>query len=290
MRVEVLSGAGVLVSDLSLDQDPRPEEKDRLRQAFRDRHLLVYRDQDLSPERQAEVTGWFGPVRSSATGSVGYVSNVRPDGLVPEGPLPFHSDMSFTEHPLLGISLHALEIPSQGASTMFANAVAAVDRLPDELRSALAGRQILNIAGYGANFSTRRRAWECDPVEPRAEHPAIDIHPLSGRPVLRINSLSTSHLVGMELEASESVIQQVFDVLYDPANIYEHHWQVGDLIIFDNIAVHHARRDFDSAERRTLQRVVLDNHGPTQVLPELAALYREAQELAGHGPLRDPQR
>ncbi len=186
MSTEVLSGAGALISEIDLDQDPTPGERDRFRQLFRDRHLLVFRDQDLSPERQAEVTGWFGPVRSSPAGSVGYVSNVRPDGLVPEGPLPFHSDMSFTEHPLLGISLHALEIPSQGASTLFANAVVAVDSLPEAVRSALAGRRIVNVAGYGANFGTRRREWECDPLEPRAEHPAIDIHHLSGRPVLKI--------------------------------------------------------------------------------------------------------
>jgi taurine dioxygenase len=283
MRVEVLSGAGALILKLDLDLDPSPGERDQLRELFRDRHLLVFRDQDLSPERQAEVTGWFGPVRSTPAGSVGYVSNVRPDGLVPEGPLPFHSDMSFTDHPLLGISLHALEIPDQGACTLFADAVFAVGRLPAAVRSALADRRILNVAGYGANFTTRRREWECDPLEPRAEHPAIDIHHLSGRPVLRINSLSTSHVVGMEPNDSESVIQQVFDVLYEPGNIYEHHWRRGDVLIFDNIAVHHARRDFDSAERRTLQRVVLDDHRPAEVSPELAALYNRAQQLAGQG-------
>ena len=118
-------------------------------------------------------------------------------------------------------------------------------------------------------------------LEPRAEHPAIDIHHISGRPVLRINSLSTSHVVGIEPDNSDSLIQQVFDVLYDPANIYEHHWRVGDLLIFDNVAVHHARRDFDSAERRTLQRVVLDDQGPAEVSPELAALYNRAQKVAG---------
>ena len=157
MRVDILSGAGALVSDLDLGEEPRPGIVDELQQIYRSRHLLVFRNQALAPERQVEVTGWFGPVRLSGDGSVGYVSNVRPDGIVPEGPLPFHSDMSFTEHPLLGISLHALEVPRQGASTRFANAVAAVERLPRSVREALTGRRILNIAGYGASFGTRRR-------------------------------------------------------------------------------------------------------------------------------------
>ena len=283
MRFEFLSGAGALVSDIDLGEKPAVAELDNLQEVYRDRYLLVFRNQALSPERQVEVTGWFGPIRVSEDGSVGYVSNVRPDGIVPEGPLPFHSDMSFTEHPLLGISLHALEVPLQGATTLFANAVAGVQRLPRSVQHALTGRRILNIAGYGASFGTRRREWECDPLEPRAEHPAIDTHPSSGRPVLRLNALSTSHVVGMAEADSEKVLEQVIGVLYDPANVYEHHWQVGDLLIFDNIALHHARADFDSGERRTLQRVVLAEHGPMAVSPQLAALYDRAQQRAGQG-------
>ena len=101
--------------------------------------------------------------------------------------------------------------------------------------------------------------------------------------MLKVNSLSTSHVIGMPEADSEGLLEQVFAVLYDPANVYEHHWLVGDLVIFDNVGVHHARADFDSGERRTLRRVVLDEHPPMKVTPELAALYEQAQHLAGHG-------
>jgi taurine dioxygenase len=276
MNVGVLDGAGAAISALDLRDDPPAEIVRQLQQTYRERHLLVFRHQALSPERQTEVSGWFGPVRVTENGSVGYVSNVRADGLVPEGPLPFHSDMSFTEHPLLGISLHALEVPDQGASTHFANAVEAVRRLPEPVQGVLADRKVLNIAGYGANFAHRRRESECDPLEPRTEHPAIDIHPTTGERVLRVNSLSTSHVVGMNESESEDVLCEVFKVLYAAGNIYEHNWRVGDFLIFDNIALHHARADFNSAERRTLQRVVLADHGQFEVSPDLLALYEKA--------------
>jgi len=269
---------GALISEINLGSDVSPAEIETLQGLYRDRHLLVFRDQVLSPERQVEVTGWFGEVRTSGATAVGYVSNVRPDGIVPEGRLPFHSDMSFTEHPLRGISLYALAVPGSGGSTRFADAVGAVTRLPTALREGLWHRTVLNIGGYGANFTGRRKAQECDPLEPRAEHPAIAVHAETGRPVLRVNGLSTSHIVGLSEEESDRQLDTVLRCLYDPAYVYEHHWQVGDYLVFDNIAVHHARGDFDSSEPRTLQRVVLADHDRFEPGPELLALYRQAAQ------------
>lgn len=276
MNAEVLRGAGALITDLDLAGDVPDYVVARLRDLYRDRHLLIFRDQDLSAERQVEVTGWFGPVRVTADGAVGYVSNVRPKGIVPEGPLPFHSDMSFTDRPVLGISLYALEIPTSGGSTRFANASAAVARLPLATRAALEGRKVLNIAGYGANFSGRRKERDCDPAEPRAEHPAIDVHAGSGRPVFRINGLSTAHIVGMPEADSDRLLDDVFGCLYRDDNVHEHHWRVGDYVVFDNVAVHHARGDFDAGEARTLQRVVIDDAPRFEPSAEVEALYRAA--------------
>lgn len=276
MRVSELPGAGAEITDLDLS-GPVPEGAVRLlRQAFDDRHLLLARGQTLTADDQVRVSGWFGTVRTSGKGPIAYVSNARPDGLVPEGPLPFHSDMSFTESPLLGISLYAIEVPSRGTTTLFANAAAAVDRLPGPVRERLDGRRVLNIAGYGSGFSGRRREADCDPDEPRTYHAAISPHPVTGTPVIRANGLATAHVEGLAEEDSEELLQQVFGTLYDTANVYEHHWQVGDFLVFDNISIHHARRDFDATEARTLRRVVLDEGEPFPVSPAVAELYKRA--------------
>jgi taurine dioxygenase len=278
--VELLAGAGAAITGIELGETPEAADRAEMQRLYRERHLLVFRDQDLTDERHVEVAEWFGPVRVTEKGAIAYVSNVLPDGLVPEGPLPFHSDMSFTEHPLLGISLYAVEIPSKGASTLFADAAVAAGRLPTDVAERLEGRRVLNIAGYGGGFRGRRKETECDPHEPRFAHPAIGPNPVTAEAVLRINGLSTSHLVGLDYAESDRILEQVFAVLYGSDNIYEHHWQVGDLVIFDNIAVHHARRDFDPGERRTLRRVVLDDHRPMEVSPEVADLYRHAMDTA----------
>jgi taurine dioxygenase len=276
MRVSELPGAGAEIADLDLSGPVPAGTVDRLKQLFCDRHLLVARGQTLTADDQVRISGWFGPVRTSGNGPIAYVSNTRPDGLVPEGPLPFHSDMSFTDSPLLGISLYAIELPRRGTSTLFANAAAAVDSLPPPIREILDGRRVLNIAGYGSNFSVRRREVDCDPLEPRTYHPAISPHPVTGTPVIRANGLATAHVEGLAEEESEQVLQQVFDTLYDNGNLYEHHWRVGDFVVFDNIAIHHARRDIDTTEARTLRRVVLDEREPFPVDPEVAELYQRA--------------
>jgi len=281
MKSTLQRGAGALIAEIDLSVDVSLTDIEHLQGLYRERHLLVFRDQTLSPGRQIEVTGWFGQVRTSADKTVGYVSNVRPDGIVPEGPLPFHSDMSFTKHPLRGISLYAMEVPSTGGSTRFADALAAVTRLPKTVREALSDRTVLNIGGYGANFTGRRKERECDPLEPRAEHPAIDVHVETGRPVLRVNGLSTSHIVGLSEVESDRLLDHVLRCLYGEANVYEHHWQVGDYLVFDNIAVHHARGDFDSGEPRTLRRVVLADDEKFEPDAQLLALYRQAS-LAQH--------
>jgi len=278
VNVTELPGAGAEITGLDLSGPVAEGTLRHLKQLFRDRHLLVARGQTLGADDQIRVSSWFGPVRTSGNGPIAYVSNTRPGGLVPEGPLPFHSDMSFTESPLLGISLYAIELPSRGASTLFANAAAAVGRLPASTREQLNGRRVLNIAGYGSNFSVRRQEADCDPLEPRFLHPAISAHPVTGTPVIRANGLSTACIEGLPEDESEALLQQVFDTLYDTGNVYEHHWHVGDFIVFDNIAIHHARRDFDASEPRTLRRVVLDQGDPYPVSPELAALYQRAME------------
>ena len=43
--------------------------------------------------------------------------------------------------------------------------------------------------------------------------------------------------------------------LYSPAYVYEHRWSEGDLILWDNRALQHARDALDPNAPRTLRRV-----------------------------------
>ena len=245
-----------------------------MRRVFDEHHLLLVRGPVVSGEAQTAFVARFGPLIAER-GLWGYVSNARDDGIVREGPLLFHSDFAFTQMPVWGISLHALEIPPSGSTTMFANAMAAA--LPADLRRRLDGKRVLNVYDFGRPDDRPMRLDEVDPRSPRTEHPIIGAHPRSGAEVVMANELHTDHVVGVPPAESAALLADLFAVLYDDANVYEHHWAVGDLVLWDNVAVHHGRRGFPPAERRTLQRVTLGLYTPSESVPGLAELLAAAR-------------
>ena len=95
------------------------------------------------------------------------------------------------------------------------------------------------------------------PDELSAEHPVIWQHPVTGTPVLYVNPSMTDHIVGIDPEASRRLLTRLLDHLADPSINYRHRWRPGDFIVWDNIALMHARTAYDPAEPRLLYRLQL---------------------------------
>ena len=206
---------------------------------------------------QREFASLFGPVIDSA-----YVSNARPDGIIANGALLFHSDLAFTDHPYLGLSLHAIELPPSGSSTYFVDAVAAFRALPLGLRDRVRGL----TATHAFDLQTQRgdSSAHREPVPAhaeRAQHPVVLVHPITGDGVLYVNEMQTERINELERAESDELIATLFAHLYSGEFTYEHRWQVGDLIVWDNVAVQHARRD-PAGGARTVQRVTLAEIDP----------------------------
>lgn len=281
MRISELAGTiGVEVADVDLSVDNGVDGRwtaadvQRLRRALDERHLLVVRGPTMSGEAQVGFTGRFGPLVPERA-LWGYVSNSRPDGIIRTGPLLFHSDFAFTAHPVAAISLHALEVPDEGTTTIWADAEAAVDRLPADLRRRLEGRQVCNCFDMLGEGDHRMRLAEIDRRAPRAVHPVLAPHPRTGRTVIMANAMHSDSILGMSEVESESLLADLFDVLYDESNRYVHHWSVGDLVLWDNVSLHHARDHVGTESPRTLQRVTLGDHTPAELVDGLAGLLAE---------------
>ncbi len=242
---------------------------DQLRRALEERHLLVVRGGVLSGEEQVAFVARFGPL-CVERGLWGYVSNVREGGIVPEGPLLFHSDFAFTPFPVRAISLHAIDLPAGGTSTLFADAVRAAACLPADLRSRLVGRRVLNLYDLRLPDDRPHRASDADAGSPRCAVPVLGRHPGSGHEVVCANELHSDHIVGLPEGESRALLDDLFGVLYDPAHVYEHRWRSGDLLLWDNVALHHGRRDVPRREARTLQRVTIGPYTPGELWPNLA--------------------
>ena len=256
IRVVPLSPAlGVEVHGVDLRDDPAPVAPE-LRDLLDAHHLLCFRAPDLTPEAQLRLLAGFGPVLDESRDGSGWtlVSNVEAGGVLGDGEFLFHSDLEFTEEPLRVLSLYALELPETPTSTRFASTARAARVLDADTRDRLVGRRAVHVYPLlEARGDQRYRLSDADPGAARAEHPVLMVHPETGDDLLYVSAMQTDSIVGLPDDESEALLARCWAVLYAPDNVYEHVWSPGDLLVWDNLALQHARRSVQG--RRTLRRV-----------------------------------
>ena len=91
----------------------------------------------------------------------------------------------------------------------------------------------------------------------QAFHPAIRTHEETGRKAIFVDRLMTQSLLDVPEEESSDILDRIFDHIERPEFLYEHQWQKGDLVIWDNRSSIHARRDFPADQIRMMWRTTL---------------------------------
>ena len=256
---------GVEVLDFDLRGTPGDAELAALREAYDEHQLVLFRGEDrLSPERQVEISGWFGKVATHFDGKMHIVlSNENAFG---RDRLPFHSDYTFSDAPFLGISLHAAALPAGGTTTSFVSGVHGWASLPAERQAELAGLTLRHREGPAMTGAARDLAFD---------HPLRLVHPKTGKPILFATEYHASRIHQLAPEESDRLIAEMFAHLYDDRHVYVHHWQPYDLLVWDNLAIQHARTEqADLASgQRDMQRVTLHHTDLAEVV-ERAMRYR----------------
>ena len=243
----------------------------RILAAWHDNLVLLLRDQQLTEEDQVRFAARFGPLATIHTKqfvrnhpAVMLISNIREDGkpigALPDGEMHFHSDQCHQERPARGSMLYAMEVPSKGGNTLFANAYKAYETLPDAIRRRIEGRRALNAYDYDS-AATKRGTKVADGV-PSYVHPVVRTHPATGRRALYVNRLMTVRIEGLPAEESDELLEKLFEHQERREFIYEHVWRPGDLLLWDNRCTLHARTDFSPHERRLLRRVTILGEKP----------------------------
>jgi taurine dioxygenase len=265
---ELSPALGCEVADFDATAPPAPDELAELRHAFDERHLLCFRAPGLGDREHVQLARHFGPIYDEFGDGRGwhFVSNARRDAIIRTGPLLFHSDLAFTPEPTPGLSLFGVEVPEDGAPTRFANAARALSALPPELRTRIRGLHALHLYDLTTQAGGARYRDASVPArEPRAIHPVVLRIPRSGREALYVSEMQTDRIVELASDDSEAVLAELFAALYAPHNLYEHRWRAGDLLIWDNLALQHARHAPDRP--RTLRRVTLARVGVPEQVP-----------------------
>jgi taurine dioxygenase len=252
------AGAEVRGIDLRVEQ---PEDvRLRLRRAWNEHALLVFRGQELTEDQQIAVARIFGELSYQGEYDVQhYISNVVPEGVSPAGELAFHMDHSFYDEPVSGILLYAVEVPPPGAggATQFADVRRVLDLLPADLRDRIDSLDIVHTYPDQKNHKPIPGP-DPRPNMPSATHPLVSTHPVTGEKLLFCSQRHFDRIVGLSSDESLALATELAGYIKRPEIVYEHAWKAGDLAVWDNLALQHARTDFDKRHRRHLRRTQIE--------------------------------
>ena len=244
--------------------DPRnldSEGKEAVKLLFDNHHLILFRNAGVDEQQHLDIVRAIGPISGGDAlmkdgKQFTYISNVHTDGRLPNGELFYHSDHMFLEKPLKGISLYSIEAPQHGGETRFFNAAAAYQALPAELKERIKDLSARHVYDYSVNRGDKRP--DATHLSDNADtyiHPLVWHHPESGTPLLFLSRLFTTDIIGLDQKESDELLDELLDYVDSRGDDYVHKWEPGDLIIWDNLHLQHARNDFPSGERRALRRV-----------------------------------
>ena len=241
---------------------------------------LLFRNQELSPENLVGFSKMFGDLdhapqmENGKTAVEGFpeiyiVSNIlddndKPIGSLGAGEAVWHTDMSYLPNPPDFSMLYAIEVPAKGGDTSLCGMAAAYDALPKDLRDSIQTKAIKHDGTYNSGGFLRKGLREDnDPMTCEGQpHPIVCAHPRNGRPVLYLGRRKNAYVVGLEREASESLLDSLWEFAALSENFYTHQWRVGDLLLWDNRSTMHRRDPFDSTARRLMQRTQIRGASP----------------------------
>lgn len=264
-KVTPHAGAELIGVDLSQAPDDRMIKE--IEAALAEHCVLFFRDQHLTPEQHKAFGQRFGEL---------HLHPAYPD-LLPGHPEimvihadesstrvageDWHSDVSCDPEPPLGTILYMLEVPPVGGDTLFASTYAAYETLSEPMKRLLSGMTAIHD---GEHVYRGRYAGVRDEARtfPKAEHPVIRTHPVSGRKGLFVNRTFTSRIVQLKKHESDAVLEMLCRHLETPELHCRFQWRPGSVAFWDNrCAQHHAMWDYYPHRRHGL-RVTIKGDKP----------------------------
>ena len=245
-----------------------------IKQAWVENSLLLFRNQKITEDHQLDFASHFGPIATRVTPPPGTKRPAGPDwtnimlitdlkdeegkalGSLGHGDMWFHSDKCYRPKPHRVSFLYGIEIPKEGGHTKFASLYAAYEAMNPGLKKRLANAFVMQGYDYGNTRRVNQNVNLEDILHYR--QPMIVENPDSGRNALYIARLNTMWIEGMTRSESEKILGPLFDLTEQNAHYYEHVWQPGDLVMWDNLACLHARTNWPDNQTRLLRRCTVE--------------------------------
>ena len=290
MTITPLQPLAARVSGIDLRQPLTPQQVQAIEQAMDTHAVLVFNGQQLDEHQQIAFARQLGPLdlgfrrirggpHRFAYNELADISNVTADGAVATRDHAkivnnianqlWHSDSSFQQRRAKYSMLHAVVVPAFGGETEFADLRLAWDHLPGWQRQMVDGRVAKHFALHSRFMlgDTQYTQAQIDAMPP-AWWPLVQTDPRSGRRILFVGG-HANEVQGMTLAEGRMLLMDLLEHATQRAFVYQHHWQVGDLVMWDNTATVHRGRWYDLGERRELRRATTEE---TVLSPEAMAL------------------
>ena len=172
------------------------------------------------------------------------------------GEWEWHTDMSYIKVPPTFSLLHARQVPDEGGDTGFCNMVMAAAQLPQSLRKRVMNLRLKHDSTYSSSGVLRPgMSPPASPVEAQGHyHPIIRKVPSTGEEALFLGRRTNGYIEDLALEESEALLDELWAHATQSQFCYRHHWQVGQVVIWDNRMMMHMRYPMDESKARFMWR------------------------------------
>jgi len=298
LTVTPLNDVGVEVCGFDIDQPYSDELKAELKALWYEHAILLFRNQDITPESQIRFSQVFGSLALhplKATRSEKYpelfelVNSGDKDKFVTAsyngetivGRLDWHLDLHYTGCPNHGAVLTAVEVAKEDGMTGFGDLAKAYNALDDETKALLAKLEVaysfsmqrrhmrfVDLKGYEPGpFSPKKPSDMNFPDFPDAVFPAVMTHPISGRKVLGVveqflDRIITPQRFGLSNDESIELLERLLAHAKKPEFVYYHQWRQGDMILWDNWRAMHCATGTKPGVRRVINRTTIEGKHP----------------------------
>ncbi|MGQ0525071.1 MAG: TauD/TfdA dioxygenase family protein [Betaproteobacteria bacterium] len=269
------------IGDVNLSQPLTDETFSEIQAAFWKYAVLVFPQQDLTPEQHLAFSARFGPVENERTldpkatptrylAEFADISNLDAEGKIwaensrqrmfKAGNKLWHTDSSFKRLPALCSLLYSRTIAPIGGHTQFADQRAAYDALPEAMKQKLHGL----VAEHCIAHSRARNGFtEFNEDEKRRLPPVPQVLvrtlPQNGRKSLYVAS-HAGRIFGMPDAEGRALIDELIRHVTQPQFVYTHRWRPGELVMWDNRCTMHRGTDYDDLRWvRDMQRVTISD-------------------------------
>jgi taurine dioxygenase len=276
---ELKPGFGAEIHDLDLST-AGDAEANAVVDVFNLHGAVLLRNQTLTPDQLVKFISRFNEPEGHTQKQFtlpGYpnifilsnkVVDGKPIGAHNDG-VGWHTDYSYKAEPVMCTMLYAVEVPAEGSDTLLADLCASYDALPAEKQRELDPMVLHHSYQYfmeNREYGRMTLSPELKAENPDVFHPLIRVHPANGRRALWASTGTVKEIVGVPNPEGLKLIEELVEFATQERFIYQHKWQVGDVLVWDNRCTLHTGTLYDDTKYdRLMHRLWAKGDAPIAV-------------------------